>query len=283
MEEDGGFVIFSGNKLWYSSKNKNEAQIPKQKAIRGVNKTRNAAKNKRVIEFPIFDEIMKNQTDTYWISFFDECAVGKLPRGFKYSNNILYYRVKNKNIEVLIPDEPLEAEIIVKKFVYENAGIISPSDLNEKRETEERRIAALAVNENIQWSNIRNEREQSIVLSTFIDKISDSMSLNKEEEKSLYQIIKLGIYSGYLTNDNIVMYQGQITEIMGLEFDYENRKFLINEELRKNNKHNKKFIIEDSIETKTYQEENEVNFNKKCLIKQWGKYVSELNSKKYKK
>ncbi len=283
MEEDGGFVIFSGNKLWYSSKKSNESQPAKQKAVRGINKTRNAAKNKRVIEYPIFDEIMKLQNDPYWISFFDECAIGKLPRGFKYTNNILYYRIKSKNIEVLVPDEPEEAEIVIKKFIYENSGIISPIDLNQKREAEEKRIANLTVNDNLQWNNIRNEREQSIILSSFIDKISDSMNLSTEEGKNLYQIIKLGIYSGFLTNDNIIMNFGQIVEIIGLEFDYNNRKFLINEEIRKNAKSLKKIVIDDSIETKTYQDESDNNINKKCLIKQWNKYMIELNSKKFKK
>jgi hypothetical protein len=282
MEEDGGFVIFSGNKLWYSSKKNTENLPSKQKNIRGINKTRNAAKNKRVIEYPIFEEIMNLQKDNFWISFFDECATGRFPRGFKYGNNILYYRVKNKNIETLVPEEPLEAEIVVKRFIYENAGIISPIDLNEKREAEEQRIASLSVNENIQWISIRNDKDQSIILSSFIDTISESMDLSNEESKSLYQIIKLGIYSGFLTSDNIVMSGGNITEIIGLEFNADNRKFLINEEVRKNAKTIRKIMIDDNLENKTYQEENDPSFNKKCLVKRWGKYVSELNIKKRK-
>lgn len=281
MDEDGGFVIFSGNKLWYSSK-KIEVSSPKQKSIRGINKTRNAAKNKRVIEHPIFEEIMNLQKDSYWISFFDECAIGRFPRGFKYSNGILYYRVKNKNIETLVPTEPLEAEIVIKRFIYENAGIISPSDLNMKREAEEQRIAALTVNENIQWGSIRNEKDQSIILSSFIETISESMKLSNEESKNLYQIIKLGIYSGFLTSDNIVMVGGNIIEITGLEFNPDTRNFSINEEIKRNVKIFKKNTTDDTIETRTYQEENDPSFNKKCLIKRWNKYISELNIKKRK-
>ena len=60
-EDDGSFVIFSENKLWYSSKKNNEIPVTK---IININKVRNSAKNKRIVEFPIFDEIMKLETDS---------------------------------------------------------------------------------------------------------------------------------------------------------------------------------------------------------------------------
>lgn len=282
MDDDSGFVIFSGNKLWYSSKKKTEPTEP-NKVIKNVNKVRNAAKNKRVVEFPIFDEILKRQTDSYWISFFDECAIGKLPRGFKYINNILYYRIKNKTLELLITDSSQESEDLIKKFVYENAGIISPTDLDEKRASEEAKVANITYN-NVQWYQIRNEREQYLMLTIFAEKIANYLNLNEEESKALIQTIKLGLLSGFLTNENMVMENGQISEVIGLEYDSDRRKFIINQELRKNINKNKRIIYEDSTETKTLQDDNDVNLqNRRCLIKQWNKYLLELNSKKLKK
>jgi hypothetical protein len=278
MEEDGSFFILSGNKLWYSSKKNNENTLPKPKNVKNINKVRNAAKNKRVIENQIFEDIMKNQTDPYWISFFDECAIGKLPRGFKYISNVLYYRIKSKTLEILIPDEPLEAEILIKKFIFEHAGIISPTDLNEKRAVEEFK-ANNNMSENTLWSSIKNEKEQSIMISSFVERVAECFKLNTENCQNLTQIIKLSIYSGFLGNENIILENGSISEIIGLEYNEYEKKFLINEELRKNNKNNKK-IISDEIETKTVQDENDLINNKKCLLKQWNKYIIELNSKK---
>jgi hypothetical protein len=282
MEEDGSFFILSGNKLWYSSKKSIENTVIKNKAPKGVNKVRNAAKNKRIIEFPLFEEILKTQTDPYWISFFDDCAIGKLPRGFKYINNVLYYRIKSKTLEVLVPEEPLEAEIIIKKFIFEHAGIISPVDLNEKRAFEECK-AVSGNQDNNNWNNIKNEKERAILISTFVERVSECFNLSKESSQNLSQIIKLSIYSGFLNSDNIIMENGNITEIVGLEFSEQNQKFLINDELRKNIKINKKVIIED-IDSKTIIDDDLTpnSNNKKCLIKQWNKYLNEIGSKKFK-
>jgi len=281
MEEDGSFHIFSGNTVWYSVKKNNESHIEK-KSTKNVNKVRNAAKNKRVIEYQIFEEIMKNQVDPYWISFFDDCATGKLPRGFKLVNNILYFRFKSKTLEVLVPEEPLEAEVIIKKFIFEYAGIISPKDLNEKREAEENKIISSYGNE-LNWNNIKNEREQSILISSFVEKISESFNLTKESSQNLTQIIKLSIFSGYLTSDNIIFENGNIIEIIGLEYNENDNKFLINEELKKNVKLFKKYIADDNSDNKTVFDDNENLNNKKCLVKQWNKYILELSSKKFKK
>ena len=282
-EEDGGFVIFSGNKLWYSSKKATDATVtPKTKTVRGLNKTRNAAKNKRVVEYQIFDDIMKLQTDQYWISFFDECAIGKLPRGFKYMNNILYYRVKSKTLEILVPEDIIDAEKVIKGFIYEHAGIISPIDLKLKRDTEDAKMYNnISNNENIQWHNIRNEKDQSLILSLFVEAVSDYYNLNFEESKSLYQIIKLGIISGYLTTENIIMENGNITEIVGLEYLENERKFSINENLRKSVKPSKKIYTAEE-NTKNSDEDYNIQ-NKSILIKYWNKYLNELNNKRCKK
>jgi hypothetical protein len=280
MEEDGSFFILSGNKLWYSSKKNNEQNLPKTKAVKNTTKVRNAAKNKRVIEYQIFEDIMKNQSDPYWISFFDECAVGKLPRGFKFINNVLYYRIKSKTLETLIPEEPLEAEILIKKFIFEHAGIISPKDLNERREAEEFK-ANNNNTENTLWSSIKNEREQSILISSFVERVSECFNLSKENSQNLTQVIKLSIYSGFLGNENIILENGAISEIIGLEYNDYDKKFLINEELRKNIRNIKKVIVEDN-DNKTVQDDNDQLNNRKCLIKHWNKYITELNSKKLK-
>jgi hypothetical protein len=284
-DEEGSFVIFSKNKLWYSSKKSSDdtVELNKAKVVRGVNKIRNAAKNKRVVEFQIFDDIMKLQTDPYWISFFDECAIGKLPRGFKFMNNIIYYRVKTKTMELMVSENIEEAEIMIKKFIYEHAGIISPIDLKIKRESEETRMYNISAIDNIQWSSIRNEKDQSVILSFFIEAVKDYYNLNFEECKSLYQLIKLGLISGYLTSENIVMENGSITEIIGLEYIEKEKRFIINEDLQRNVKPYKKVSNDDTLTSKTSEENDITSQSKTCLVKYWGKYLNELNNKRYKK
>jgi hypothetical protein len=106
--------------------------------------------------------------------------------------------------------------------------------------------------------------------------------LNSEESKALMQVIRIGILSGYLSNENILMCEGQISEIIGLEYDHNCNRFVINEELKNAIKPVKK-PIENA--PRGFQDETEIIYqnNKKCLIKQWSKYINELNVKKAKK
>jgi hypothetical protein len=283
--DDDSFIIFSSSKIWYSSKD-NDIKINNK----AINKVRNSAKNKRIVVYEIFDNLVKNETDPYWISFFDDCAVGKLPRGFKYApgNGALSYRVKTKNNELnLIGENPDLILNDIKSFLFEHAGIISPTDLKNKKEEDERKMLEMMENETISWSQIRSERQQSILLSLFVEKVGEYYQLSMDERKSLIQNIKICIIAGFFNADNIEICGNQITRIDGLEFDTETKEFLINKNIcNKPIKFaNKKFNEENTLESSSYSNDNDdndnINQNKKSVIKYWNRYLKEIN-KKYK-
>ncbi len=273
-DEDGGFVIFSGKKLWYASKEGLENSICKPKTNRSVNKVRNSAKNRRIVEYPIFDEIMSKETDIFWISFFDDAATGKFPRNFKYDNGCLVYRVKSKNIEIKIPDDPDVAVIEIKRFLLDQAGIQSPDDIIYKKKIEEQRISQLLQNEITDWSHIRGEKQQTTMISIFVEKLGSYYRLNLEERKGLMQKIKLGIFAGYLNNENIQIGGNQIININGLEFDEDTKEFLVQRNDLYMNKINKKLIADTTLNS-SYDIQDNSNYNKKSLIKNWQKYLKE--------
>lgn len=281
-EQDGGFVIFSGNKLWYSSKEGIESNVTKTKVNRTINKVRNSAKVKRVIEFQLFEDIKNTEKDPYWYSFFEDAAIGKLPRNVKFISNILSFRNKNKLQEVIIPDDIEEAKVAIKLFLFDYANIISPDDLRERKEIEEHRLSQINCSEINSWNQIKNEKQQSILISIFSEKIGLYYKLNLEERKTLIQRIKIGILSGYLNSGNIDVVDSQIIQIHGLEFNPQNREFVINTDICKVVKPVKKIYNDTNNETfdntKSFSsKENE----KKSLIKNWNRYILDV-SKKYK-
>jgi hypothetical protein len=279
--EDGGFVIFSGNKLWYSSKEGIEGKIKKTPVNRTPGKVRNSAKSKRVIEYQLFEDIKNIEKDPFWFSFFEDGAIGKFPRNFKYSNNTISYRNKNKTFEMPLPEDLVESASIIKLFLFENANIISPDDLTEKREAEERRIIQNMVSEVNSWSQIKNEKQQSILISLFVERLGEIYKLTLEERKAILQQIKLGTLSGYLNLTNIEVVDGQIHQIHGFDFDPTERKFVIDTEKCKNVKSIKRINQETINMSSDVTKATTVIENKKSLVKLWNRYILELN-KKYK-
>ena len=280
-DTDGGFVIFSGSKLWYSSKDGLENTICKPKITRSHNKIRDSAKTKRNIEFQLFEDIKNLEKDQFWYSFFEDAAVGKFPRNFKFINGILIYKNKNKNTEIIVPETPLEAAAFVKAFVYENAGIISPIDIKEKKSIDDKHNSETAAIEIDSWKQVKNDKQQGILISIFIQEVSEIYNLNLEERTKLFQKIKLGLLSGYLNTTNIVMENGIISFIEGLEFDDINREFNINTSLCKIVKAPKKYNNSTNIDTTTTQLSGNDNTESSSLIKLWTKYINDIN-KKYK-
>ena len=284
MDEDS-FIIFSSSKIWYSSKD-NDIKINNKVA----NKVRNSAKTKRVVIYEIFDTLVKNETDAYWLSFFEDCAIGKLPRGFKFSplNSTLSYRVKTKNNELNLFGENIDLIVKdIKAFLFEHAGIISPTDLKIKKEEDERKMLEMMGNETISWSQIRSEKQQSILLSLFVERVGEYYQLSMDERKSLIQNIKICIIAGFFNSDNIQISDNQITGIDGLEYDTETKEFLINKSICNkpikfsNKKSNEENTLESSCYCNEIDDNENMNQNKKSILKYWNRYLKEIN-KKYK-
>lgn len=225
MNDEGGFVIFSGTKLWYSSK---EAPVKSQK--NNLGKVRASAKAKRVVEFEEFDKLMSIETDPYWRSLFDEAAVGKFPRNFKFQNGVLNYKIRSKTTEQAIPKDPEEALLVVKNFFLDTAGILSPDDLKRKKIEEEKRNSEMIMNEVISWNQIRSEKQRMIMLSLYVEKLGKQYGLSVEERKGLVQNIRIGVLAGYFNAENIEIVGNCIENIYGLEYNNQTGEFDINKE-----------------------------------------------------
>lgn len=300
MNDEGGFVIFSGTKLWYSSK---EAPVKSQK--NGLGKVRASAKAKRIVEFEEFDKLMSIETDPYWKSLFDEAAVGKFPRNFKFQNNVLNYKIRSKTFEQNIPKDPEEALLVVKKFFLETAGILSPDDLKRKKLEEEKRISEMIMNEVISWNQIRSDKQRMIMISLYVENLGKQYGLTVEERKGLVQNIRIGVLAGYLNSENIEIVGNCIENIYGLEYNKELKEFEIIKEKCPLPKITRKSNQEDFTTLRSSKEASglssefsddedgtnedfiEHSFESKStslhssnsMKKRWGKFLSEIGKK----
>jgi hypothetical protein len=226
---DGGFVILSGRKTWYSSSTTSTPPAKtKTKTSRSANKSRASAKSQPQIVYPIFQTCVEFTEDPYWKSMMHEAAIGNFPRSFRYQNGALTYRVKSKIIERQIPtNNPVETLTAVQKFMMEAAGITSPIDIENKKVEIEKRLVDYMMHEATNWSEIRSNGYKSILISLFVEKLGAEYNLQLDQREALENIIKIGVMAGYFGNDNIHIVGNVITSIDGLLRDPQTGAFSI--------------------------------------------------------
>jgi hypothetical protein len=279
-DDNGGFVIFSGNKPWYSSKD-NIDSLSKSKVSKNTTKVRASAKNKRIVEFPFFDELFQLETDPFWKDIFDNAAQGKFHRNFQYQNGVMTYKNRSRNIEQQIPKSPEEAIVVLKKFFLNNAGMESPDDIKRKKEEESK--VFIEKEEELLWTQIRSEKQKMIMISLYVEELGDKYSLSIEDRKGLLQNIKIGILAGYLNSENISLSGNSIQNIEGLIYDYDTKKIVIDKKVCSLSKIKTKYVGDTLVqESGDYSSEDFKNkqVNKQDLIKNWNRFIIELEKKR---
>jgi hypothetical protein len=118
-------------------------------------------------------------------------------------------------------------------------------------------------------------------INSYVEKISNTYSLNSENKHKLLSLIKEGIIAGIFDNDRIIVSKDQITDIKGL--CYKDGNFFIDPNIIKiypikNNK-SKQDDTENSITN--IEDIEEFEFKNKNLTTIFEKFIKELN-KNYK-
>lgn len=291
-DDDGSIVILSGNKPLWSSKE--SLDPPKTKTVKSTTKVRASAKNKRIVEFQIFDELMKYETDPTWITTLDDAAQGKFPRNFKFQNSILTYKLRSKNIDHHIVGNDKTTLDAMKDFFFKY-NVASPEDVKKRKDAELTIINSEQYDDEMSWSQIRSDKEKTVMITLFVESLGDVYNLSPESKKGLVQNIKIGILAGYLSNDNIYVENNSITKIDGLVYDKSSKQFVIdknkcilqtikpkivsqNSLMSSNQLHYSEDGNDASLEDSSFSRSSKIQ--KQDLMKNWNKFLSELDKKK---
>lgn len=291
-DDDGSIVILSGNKPLWSSKDSSEPT--KIKSLKSITKVRASAKNKRIIEFQIFDDLMKYETDPTWMTTLDDAAQGKFPRNFKFQNSILTYKLRSKNIDHPITGNDKATLDAMKSFFFKY-NVASPEDVKKRKDAEITMLNSEQFDDEISWSQIRSDKEKTVMITLFVESLGDTYNLPVDIKKGLVQNITIGILAGYLNTENIHIENNSITKIEGLSYDKSIKQFTIDKSkcvlqtikpkvlsqysLISSNQNNysddsNDFSMEDSNFSKSSRTQ------KQDLMKNWNKFLGELEKKK---
>jgi hypothetical protein len=287
-DDDGSIVILSGNKPLWSSRDNLEPV--KTKTVKSVTKVRASAKNKRIVEFEIFDELMKYETDPTWITTLDDAAQGKFPRNFKFQNGILTYKLRSKNIDHPIIGNDKNTLDAMKSFFFKY-NVASPEDIKKRKDAEITMLNSEQYDDDMSWSQIRSDKQKTVMISLFVENLSEIYNLSPENRRGLVQNIRMGILAGYLNNDNIHVENNSITKIDGLIYDKNLKQFIIDKSKcvlqiikpkitnqqslisSRNYSDDNDFSIEESLSSKSGKQSQD-------LMKNWNRFLNELNRKK---
>ena len=215
---------------------------------------------------PIFEECAHLTLDPYWISIFNQAAIGKFPRGFMYRDGYLTHKKGNRVQRLEVPIAAIEAYSACLSFFNKTAGMMSSSDIAKNQQEYDQRISNTKSIFDCTWSDIKNSEIRKFIFSDFTEELSKQYDLEPEERLQLSTAIHLGFYLGYFQDGNVDFREGKLHSIQGLHFDPQNRIFYVDPKL-----HPKAL--------KTSKRKETTNRDKNSLLTQWNKYLEKHEKK----
>ena len=222
-----------------------------------------------------------DKDNEFWDRFLYKCARNIFPsKDFKYTNDILYYKIKTKKhrAELFIDEDNLEKSFLELKKFMRARGIKPSSEVREKEIFYEKEKVEINV-----WKDVKGVLKFDKIFN-FINILSNKYNLNYSEKKQLESLLKVAISGDLFNNDNIIIDNNEINSIKYLQWIEKERKFRVDIENIpiKFNKISR--IREDNSYTyNSYSNEN--NFISKeieimDISKKWEKFLDNFFNKK---
>lgn len=253
------------NMQWLSKKNKTKAKAKAKK--------RKTVKKEKPIVYPVFEQCAYITDDPYWKTIFNQCARGRFPRYFYYKNGLITWRKGNKIDRVLISESKTSEDAydvynISTDFFRLKAGMYSDIDRQRMKEEEEKRISERVLKD-FTWANIKKSKIKELLITEYVEMLSNDYSLSQQEKIELITTIKTGFTLKWLKD--VEMEEGRIVAISGLDWNENTECFEIDPSKKKRVKKKKYPGLGIEIQNTAPK----VDF-----IKDWEKYIESLEKER---
>ena len=193
-------------------------------------KSRKHSKNRSIV-YPHFEDMKEFNDNKYWNDQLTKFSRGIFPRNFKYYNEVLHYKnkkkTKNSKQEYCIDKEELKESFQELKSFLEDKGILSTLERGEKSLIDFREEDAI---DDWEWKDFK-PHNRILLREQFVDQLSDEYNLDEKGKVNLESVFRFGISSGIFDNNSIIVSEGKIECVEGLEWDDDEEKFCINRSL----------------------------------------------------
>ena len=246
-----------------------------------INKVRKKQIRNVTIVNPLFFDCANYTDDPVWKVMLFNISRGRFPRMFNCRNGILSFRKKNSLVEIIIPEDPIQATTTCITFIQQNGGYYSPIDKKERRLIMESKLLGRKPFSEYTWPEIKNKKTRTNLKTKFVRQVAEILNLTHKERQNLYHIINEGFLLGHFTNDSVEMEDGEIINITGLSIDQKRKTFHINTKVTGNPKLPK---VKNIMADRTYfDSQNKVNSvpNKKVdYLEMWNKRIPDFYIKR---
>lgn len=189
----------------------------------------------RKVLHPILEECSQLTLDPYWRQVFEECALGKFPRGcgIDSAGKVLYFKPKggtNRNyLSYRLKDDPEQVFLDLKKIFHTELNLKSKQDRQDLRDELDDLCKDIQETYAETWPKIKRKKIKDPIVRRYILDLKEAYELDDKETAEVAQIIKMGFLFNWIPNENVIYQDRRILDIKNLHFDPEERTFELDE------------------------------------------------------
>lgn len=184
----------------------------------GYISTRN--RGRKDVIHPVFQECIKLTDDEFWKSLYEDLSYGRYPKGIYIVGTNICNTNKRKFFSYNFSEK--DPKEIVKEFrtlILENTNIYSSKDKKKKKKDIEKIKSGIQkVGDIEKFSSIKKKSVKEMLIINFVVEMKNKYSLSWNEARELKILINIGFIDKTLNSAGVVLENGRIKEIEGIEY-----------------------------------------------------------------
>lgn len=187
---------------------------------------------KKDIIYPMFIECLPFCETKFWNQIFEDLAYGKCPYGTYIHKNFFCCNYKSKEFSYKIEENNSE-ELYQNIFTLLTKKLGMLSDEEKKNKLLDFYTLENSFNDfkYDKWSSIKKKNIKDSLIENFIVYKKREYNLTDIQARKLHQNINLGLIFKTISNKDIILKNGEIDSIQGINFT--NKNFIIEKDLIK--------------------------------------------------
>jgi len=177
---------------------------------------------KMKVKYPIFIEAATWTNIDYWKEVFNQCSLGKFPKGMSLSKNIIYINnVKTKRTieKYQLPSDPKEICQLCKEIFTTHLDLKSTQDLKNELDNFTNNQEEYVQKEFTVFKDATLKIQKEELIDQYVVSIDN---MNIEDSKRLKNMIYIG---HFMDKIEIQIDNNKIVKIVGLKMSFKNNKW----------------------------------------------------------
>jgi hypothetical protein len=169
---------------------------------------------KRELIYPFFAECVKYSLDKFWKNIFEDLAYGVTPYGTYINKDLLTCNFKDKEFVYKIQKkDPKDLHDEILHIFKTKLGLFSREEIIKKKNDLDRQDNCFD-----DWCSIKKKNLKEVMIERFVIENKKRFNLTLKQSKYLVSVIFLAFTFKVFVSSDVVINQGKIEKITGLEF-----------------------------------------------------------------